>query len=115
MTNPAFAQQLEFVSARRHADEAVVLAEAVRTGLQALYWDTLAEAYLLGQVTREQALEGLGAIVVGTVGILLRAYRMQIFRRDELGQAVDDLFERSSLRLNTAFRAYVRQMLAELP
>ena len=61
MTNLAFAQQLEFIIQHRHADEVVVLAEAVRTGLQTLYWETLIEAYLLGQVPREQALKELGA------------------------------------------------------
>jgi hypothetical protein len=54
-------QQLTFVMAHRHEDEATVLALAVREGIQSLHRETLIEAYLLGQVPRETVLKELGA------------------------------------------------------
>lgn len=56
----SFVQQLDFVVTRRRQDEATVLAQAVRQGVQALYRETLIQAYLLGQVSREMALRELG-------------------------------------------------------
>jgi hypothetical protein len=41
-------------------DEASVLAEALRTGIEALYREALTEAYLLGRVPREAVLAELG-------------------------------------------------------
>ena len=77
MTDMAFAQQLEFIIEHQHEDEAVVLAKAVRTGLQALYWETLTEAYLLGRVPREQALKELGSERLAEV-----EYQQEALRRD---------------------------------
>ncbi len=50
-------------------------------------------------------------LVVGTVGLLLRAYKVGYLRRDELESAVDALFVSSTLHMSRAFRAYVRQLL----
>ena len=59
-------------------------------------------------------LELQDAIVVGTVGVLVRAYNLGIIVRAELNQAIDELFEHSTLRLSKAFRAYVRRLMSEL-
>jgi hypothetical protein len=53
-------EQLAFVVAQRRQDEATVLAEAMREGIQVLYQEVLIEAYLLGQVPRETVLKELG-------------------------------------------------------
>jgi hypothetical protein len=53
-------EQLAFVVAQRRQDEATVLAQAVREGIQILYRETLIEAYLLKQVPRETILKELG-------------------------------------------------------
>jgi len=57
MNDTQLSQQLAFVIAQRHQDEATVLGQAVRDGIQSLYRETLTEAYLLGQVTREMVLK----------------------------------------------------------
>ena len=60
MNETGLTQQLAFVVARRREDEATVLAQAVREGIRTLYRETLIEAYLLGQVSREMVLKELG-------------------------------------------------------
>ncbi|HEV2846154.1 MAG TPA: hypothetical protein VG477_14965 [Thermoanaerobaculia bacterium] len=59
-------------------------------------------------------LESHGAQVVGSVGILVRAYKSGLIGRDDLEDAIDDLFDRSTLHLSRAFRAYLRQFLKNL-
>lgn len=56
----ALAKQLTFVVTQRQQDEATILAEAIREGIQVLYRETLVEAYLLGQLARETVLKELG-------------------------------------------------------
>ena len=60
MNEIGLTEQLAFVIAQRQQDEATVLAQAVREGIQALYRETLIEAYLLGHVPRETILKELG-------------------------------------------------------
>lgn len=52
---------------------------------------------------------------VGSIGVLVRAYRTGRLERGELESAVDALFTASTLYLSRAFRAYVRRLLANLP
>lgn len=60
MNELGLTEQLAFVVAQRRQDEATVLAQAVREGIQILYRETLIEAYLLKQVPRETILKELG-------------------------------------------------------
>ncbi len=60
MDETKLTQQLNFVVKQRHQGEAEVLAQAVREGILILYQEALIEAYLLGQVPREQVLKELG-------------------------------------------------------
>ncbi|MDQ2999608.1 MAG: hypothetical protein M3R61_21450 [Chloroflexota bacterium] len=60
MSETALTQQLAFVVAHRKEDEATVLAQAVREGVHTLYLETLIQAYLIGQVSREEVLKELG-------------------------------------------------------
>ncbi len=60
MKDTGLTEQLAFVVAQRQQDEATVLAQAVREGIQALYREALIEAYLLEQVPRETILKELG-------------------------------------------------------
>jgi hypothetical protein len=45
------------------------------------------------------------------VGILIHAYRQQLMSKIQLENAIDSLFDESSLHLSPAFRVYVRQLL----
>lgn len=60
-------EHLDFVVRQRGEDEAAVLAEALRTGVEALYRETLTEAYLLGRVSREILLQELGADALSAI------------------------------------------------
>jgi hypothetical protein len=60
MSETALTQQLAFVVAHRKEDEATILAQAVREGVHTLYLETLIQAYLIGQVSREEVLKELG-------------------------------------------------------
>ena len=60
MKQGTLAQKLAFVAAQHQQDETSILAQAFREGIQVLYRDALIEAYLAGNITREDALKELG-------------------------------------------------------
>lgn len=60
MNETGLTEQLAFVVAQRQEDEATILAQAVREGIQVLYREALVEAYLLGHIPRETILKELG-------------------------------------------------------
>ena len=60
MRDTALREHLDFLVTRKGEDEATVIAQALRAGVEALYQEALTEAYLLGQVSRDTALEELG-------------------------------------------------------
>lgn len=77
MNGTDLTQQLAFVVAQRHQDEATILGQAVREGIQALYRETLIEAYLLGRVEREVVLKELGPVQVEEI-----EYQRDALKRD---------------------------------
>jgi hypothetical protein len=54
------ADKLAFLRSHTRRDDAAVLADAVRTGIDALYRDALIEAYLLGDLPRDRLVDELG-------------------------------------------------------
>jgi predicted nucleic acid-binding protein len=70
---------------------------------------------LTDDLALRRLLESHGATVAGTFGILVRAYSSGRLRRDELEEAVEALFHRSSLHLSRAFRIYIQELLKKLP
>ncbi len=60
MNEIALSEQLAFVVSQRRQNEAAVLAQAMQAGINALYRETLIEAYLLEQIPRETILKKLG-------------------------------------------------------
>lgn len=60
MSETLLADKLVFLQSHRHEDEATLLAQAVREGIQVLYREALVEAYLLGRIPRERLLEEVG-------------------------------------------------------
>jgi hypothetical protein len=77
MRDKTLTEHLDFLIAQRGQDEATVLAQALRTGVAALYQEALVEAYLLGKVTRETALRDLGSEQLADV-----EYQRDVLRRD---------------------------------
>lgn len=70
---------------------------------------------LTDDLALRQRLEHQQATVVGTVGVLIRAYTSRFLKRSELENAIDTLFTSSTLHLSRAFRAYIRHLTANLP
>jgi len=70
---------------------------------------------LTDDLALRRRLESQGATVVGSVGILVRAYTGGHLSRSGLESAVDALFIVSTLHMSRAFRAYVRHLLNTLP
>jgi hypothetical protein len=64
MVNIALSEQLTYLITQRSVNEATILAQAVSKGIQLLYTEAITEAYLLGTLSREQAVKILGIAVV---------------------------------------------------
>jgi predicted nucleic acid-binding protein len=69
---------------------------------------------LTDDLALRKAIESLGRVVVGSVGILIRGYREKRLSKDELHKGVDLLFNDSSLYLSRIFRDRVRKLVEEL-
>jgi predicted nucleic acid-binding protein len=70
---------------------------------------------LTDDLALRRRLEQNGASVVGSVGVLVRAYRSGRIDRRDLEHSIEALIETSSLHLSRAFRSYIRQLLVEMP
>jgi hypothetical protein len=60
MKDRTLAAHLDFLVLERGEDEATILAEALRAGIETLYRDALTEGFLLGRIPREQLLQEIG-------------------------------------------------------
>lgn len=60
MHNKKLSAHLDFLISRKGEDEVTVLAQALRKGVETLYQEALTEAFLMGEVPREAALQELG-------------------------------------------------------
>lgn len=76
--------------------------------------ESFSKIVLTDDMELRQQLELRGALVVGSVGILVRAYHKGLMKRDDLDQAIDALFKESTLHLSSAFRGYVRNLLSKI-
>ncbi len=61
MHDRTLTEHLEFLISQGGQDEATVLAQALRTGIETLYREALIEEYLLGKVPRDVMVKELGA------------------------------------------------------
>jgi predicted nucleic acid-binding protein len=61
-----------------------------------------------------KALESRGHEAVGSIGVVVRAYKVGKLTKEALEDLIDDLFSRSSLYLSKGFRQFVREMLVAL-
>jgi len=77
MAEATLAEELAFVMEQQQEDEATVLAQAIRTGIRALYRDALIEAYLMGRISRQEALKRLGSEVLEEI-----EYQRDALKRD---------------------------------
>jgi len=77
MRDKTLTEHLDFLIIQKGEDEATVLAQALRTGVETLYQEALTEAYLLGKVPRETVLRELGSERLAEV-----EYQRDTLRRD---------------------------------
>lgn len=77
MRDKALTNHLEFLVTQTGEDEAAVLAQALRAGIETLYEEALTEAYLLGKVPRETVLKELGPERLASI-----EYQRDAFQRD---------------------------------
>jgi predicted nucleic acid-binding protein len=104
---PVWRKVLRDVAPQVQPADAQVFSLARTSGFQALV--------LTDDLALRRVLEDHGGPVIGTVGILIRAYTIRLISRDEMETAVDTLFEASTLHLGRAFRVYLRKLLSDLP
>lgn len=69
---------------------------------------------LTDDLTLRRQLEKQGALVIGTIGILVKAYHNGLLNREDLEGAINSLFEESTLYISRAFRSYIQKLLADL-
>ncbi len=69
---------------------------------------------LTDDLSLRQRVESEGGTAVGSLGILLRAYRIGALTRQRLENAVERLLKESTLHLSVTFRGYIRRLLQEL-
>ena len=69
---------------------------------------------LTDDLALRRQLEKHNTLVIGSIGILIRAYHQKLINKIELDTAIDSLFNDSSLHLSQAFRVYVYKLLNEL-
>lgn len=72
------AEHLDFLVAERGEDEASVLAEALRAGVEALYREALIEGFLLGRIPRERLLHEVGPEAVTEIELQRDALRRDV-------------------------------------
>lgn len=70
---------------------------------------------LTDDLTLRRRLETKNSTVVGSVGILVRAYTAHLFEHNELEKAVEALCSTSTLHMSSPFRAYIRHLIINLP
>ncbi|MFN8489738.1 MAG: hypothetical protein U0350_19290 [Caldilineaceae bacterium] len=105
--------ETEIDVARRNLSSGINLQEAALSIL--ILAQRLAHDFVLtDDLALRQTLEEQGYTPMGSVGILLHAYKTKQIDKLALDHAIDQLFVESTLYLSPSFKAYVRRLINEL-
>ncbi len=69
------------------------------------------ELVLTDDLELRKGLEVQGCLVVGSIGVLIRAFKAGRLTKSELQTCLDQLFDGSTLYLSKGFRTYVQKLL----
>lgn len=69
---------------------------------------------LTDDLALRRRLDNVNATSVGTIGVLIRAYKQSLFNRQELDSSIDALFTLSTLHASRAFKAYIEKLVSDL-
>lgn len=78
MKDRTLAEHLDFLVTERGEDEATVLAEALRAGIEALYREALVEGFLLGRISRDTLLREIGLEALTEIELQRDALRRDV-------------------------------------